>query len=178
MKKILRDGVVPSSLILFNEIKDISEAITVRGAELGWAITNNLKIVENRSQSLGLEIDKCYALHVGKGDIIEGNMRKLLEDIKGLETLSDLERGVIVGVFRVCDRRENDNCGTSVWVDQKVCYVLDATIEIFEPIKCIGHLGKWKLDRVDPMIRPKLIKRLFTSSTGMRFNDLNKKNLI
>ena len=84
----------------------------------------------------------------------------------------------MIGAFRVFDKRENHDCGTSRWVKDKVCYIMDAYIKIFQPIPCSGRLGKWSLDRVDPNIRPTLIKRLYSSSTGIQWNNLNNKKLI
>ena len=171
----LLEVTVHTKSALMCKISCICDAITLRGSELAWAILKGFKLIENRSRSLGLQPGRWYALHVGLSDILEGNMTKLSEDVKGSETLCDLKRGCIVGAFHVCGRRENDSCGRSVWVEQKVCYVINATIEIFEPIKCRGKLGKWSLDQAT---RSNLVKKLYNASTNIRLNDLNKKNLM
>lgn len=143
--------------------------MTLKGPQLSWSILNGFKLIENRSRSLGLK-EGWYGLHTGKGSIEQGNRQKLISEITSLPDVeSGLVFGSLVGAFHVLEQRVNTQCGSSIWVDGPVCYVIDATIAIDEPIACPGRLGAWKLD---PSIRRKLVSQL--SKAKLRWNDMSK----
>ena len=43
------------------------------------------------------------------------------------------------------EKRDNKSCGDSVWVKEPVCYIIDCTMKIYEPIPCRGYLGCWRV---------------------------------
>ncbi|KAH8054878.1 hypothetical protein JL720_14401 [Aureococcus anophagefferens] len=125
---------------------EIERALTFKGATIAWAILKRKKVLENRPYRL--PCGGWIAIHVGKG-AFEGDYRGLVTDCR-LPTEEELMRSwqaTIVGAFRVKECRRPQNCGGSFWAQGPVCNVVDAVIELKEPVSAPkGKLSLWLMD--------------------------------
>ncbi|KAK7241993.1 hypothetical protein SO694_00018256 [Aureococcus anophagefferens] len=140
---------------------EIERALTFKGATIAWAILKRKKVLENRPYRL--PCGGWIAIHVGKG-AFEGDYRGLVTDCR-LPTEEELMRSwraarkqgatflfrswqaTIVGAFSVKECRRPQNCGGSFWAQGPVCNVVDAVIELKEPVSAPkGKLSLWLMD--------------------------------
>ncbi|KAH8047906.1 hypothetical protein JL721_12065 [Aureococcus anophagefferens] len=125
---------------------EVDRAVTFKGATIAWAILKRKKVIENRPYRL--PCGGWIAIHVGKG-AFEGDYRGLVTDCR-LPTEVELMRSwqaTIVGAFRVRECRRPQNCGGSFWAQGPVCNVVDAVIELKEPVSAPkGKLSLWLMD--------------------------------
>ena len=92
----------------------------------------------------------------------------ILGEIDSGEYLPVGKTGSLVGAFHVKEKRDNKSCGDSVWVKEPVCYIIDCTMKIDDPIQCRGRLGCWKIPDED---RRNLITQL--NKQEIRWNKMS-----
>ncbi|KAH8048492.1 hypothetical protein JL720_15864 [Aureococcus anophagefferens] len=154
---------------------EIERALTFKGATIAWAILKRKKVLENRPYRL--PCGGWIAIHVGKGAFEgdyrglvtdcrlpteEELMRAVAggaetgrgvpfplvsADFRTSDRPSERWQATIVGAFRVKECRRPQNCGGSFWAQGPVCNVVDAVIELKEPVSAPkGKLSLWLMD--------------------------------
>ena len=123
---------------------DVKKALTFKGATVAWAILKRHKIIESRP--VRLPTGGWIAAHVGKG-AFKGDYSARIPNCPSEESLLQRYMGCIVGLFKIKDCRRPNNCGGSVWAEGPVCNVVEAVIELPEPVPVTkGKLHVWAMD--------------------------------
>ena len=123
---------------------DVKKALTFKGATVAWAILKRHKIIESRP--VRLPTGGWIAAHVGKG-AFKGDYSARIPNCPSEESLLQRYMGCIVGLFKIKDCRRPNNCGGSVWAEGPVCNVVEAVIELPEPVPVTkGKLHVWVMD--------------------------------
>jgi len=123
---------------------DVKKALTFKGATVAWAILKRHKIIESRP--VRLPTGGWIAAHVGKG-AFKGDYSARIPNCPSEESLLQRYMGCIVGLFKIKDCRRPNNCGGSVWAEGPVCNVVEAVIELPEPVPVTkGKLHVWLMD--------------------------------
>ena len=144
----------------------VSHGLTLKGAQLSWAILENIKLIENRSVQLPVG---WIALHTGIGKLPKERAMEL-EQCPGIPPEASLPHGAIVGALRVdraCTVADCAGTPAAPWALGPVCNVIGAVCQLAEPIQhkgaaracsnaiahetsgrpvCAGSLGTWPID--------------------------------
>jgi len=155
-------------------------ALTLRGAQLCWAILHRKKTVENRSWKLR---PGWYALHCSKKCVPRRRYRKINRKItlniltpqqkascgKALPAEDALQHfyGQLLGVFRIGERWAYEQCTQDCWaVQQKSklgtswCYEIAEVLDLSAtPVQAEGTQLSWKLSRSLRLKLAKLMRR-------------------
>lgn len=123
----------------------VSHGLTLKGAQLSWAILENIKLIENRSVQLPVG---WIALHTGIGKLPKERAMEL-EQCPGIPPEASLPHGAIVGALRVdraCTVADCAGTPAAPWALGPVCNVIGAVCQLAEPIQHKGSLGTWPID--------------------------------
>ena len=132
----------------------ITHGLTLKGAQLNWAILNSYKTVENRSIRLP---PGWLALHTGMGKLPAARAAEIKALCPDVPQEDSLPHGFIVGAARIDRTCEVADCaGTSAapWAHGPICNVVGAVVALAEPIPHKGMLGMWPIsDEVLQQVR-------------------------
>ena len=121
----------------------ITHGITLRGAQLSWAILHQRKTIENRSVRLS---PGWFALHTGVGTIAAARAAEIAAQCPDVPTEASLPHGAIVGAFRIdgaCKVADCVGAPSEPWALGPVCNVIGAVCLLPTPIPHRGSLGCW-----------------------------------
>lgn len=124
----------------------VTHALTLKGAQLTWAILERLKTIENRSVRLP---PGWVALHTGMGKLAPARAAELAIQCPGIPSEASLPHGFIVGAIRVdrcCDIGDCAGTASEPWALGPVCNVIGAVVLLPAPIAHKGSLGLWPID--------------------------------
>ena len=94
----------------------VTSAITLRGAQLAYAVLHGAKRVENRHFSMR---PGWYALHVGAKTGCHSSQEPLLQAVAAMPPEAALSRGAVVGAVRVSHSLPLEDC-SGVLFDRRV----------------------------------------------------------
>ena len=119
-----------------------THALTMKGAQISWAILAGHKLIENRHMRMR---PGWYLLHTGKGTQDAAHQQKM-RGLCGaaLPAEADLPHGVVVGALHVVRSLRPDECQGSVWASGPFCNVVGASCTLATPVAAQGSLGLWK----------------------------------
>ncbi len=122
--------------------QNCTHAITMKGAQISWAILHGHKTIENRSMRIK---PGWYLLHTGKGSQ-SAEHQQWMRSVVGSELPAEaaLPHGVIVGALLIVRSLLPPECGGSVWASGPICNVVGATCTLPTPMAASGMLGLWK----------------------------------
>ena len=119
-----------------------THALTMKGAQISWAILAGHKIIENRHMRMR---PGWYLLHTGKGSQDSAHQEKMRGIVgAALPAEADLPHGVVVGALHVVRSLRPDECQGSVWASGPFCNVVGASCTLATPVAAQGSLGLWK----------------------------------
>ena len=122
----------------------VTHGLTLRGAQLSWAILNGDKRVENRHFRMQ---PGWYALHTGaKRDSHESQL-PLLAGVGGVPAEEDLPHSAIVGAFKVSHALTEQSKPTEPWAFGPVVNVLSAVCRLERPVPHRGALSVWCIEQ-------------------------------
>jgi len=127
-------------------IGEITHGLTLRGAQLSWAILEGEKVIENRTVSLPAG---WIAIHTGVGKLDPEHERKVRSLLPNVPPEALLPHGCIVGACRIDRATSVQACmGTDaqVWATGPVCNVVGAVCKLSRPVPHKGALGLWPID--------------------------------
>ena len=125
---------------------EITHGLTLRGAQLSWAILEGEKVIENRTVSLPAG---WIAIHTGVGKLDPEHERKVRSLLPNVPPEALLPHGCIVGACRIDRATSVQACmGTDaqVWATGPVCNVVGAVCKLSRPVPHKGALGLWPID--------------------------------
>ena len=119
-----------------------THALTMKGAQISWAILAGHKIIENRHMRMR---PGWYLLHTGKGSQDAAHQEKMRGIVgAALPAEADLPHGVVVGALHVVRSLRPEECQGSVWASGPFCNVVGASCTLATPVAAQGSLGLWK----------------------------------
>ena len=122
----------------------VTSVITLRGAQLAYAVLRGEKRVENRHFSMR---PGWYALHVGAKTGCHSSQEPLLQAVTALPPEAALPHGVVVGAVRVSHSLPLEDCSdVEPWAFGPVVNVIDACCRLETPVDAKGALSIWRLD--------------------------------
>ena len=123
----------------------VTHGLTLRGAQLSWAILNGDKRVENRHFRMQ---PGWYALHTGaKRDSHESQL-PLLAGVEGMPAEEDLPHSAIVGALKVSHALTLEQSkSTEPWAFGPVVNVLSAVCRLERPVPHRGALSVWRIEQ-------------------------------
>ena len=143
---------------------EITHAITLRGAQLTWAVLHGAKRIENRHFRIA---PGWYALHTGaKMDSVD-SQRPLLRKLTGVPGEAKLPHLAIVGAVRISHDLAFEECQHDEWAFGPICNVISEVMELSQPVPHRGALSVWEV-RPDALER---IRQQLHAITGCRIND-------
>ena len=125
---------------------EITHGLTLRGAQLSWAILEGEKVIENRTVSLPAG---WIAIHTGVGKLDPEHERKVRSLLPNVPPEALLPHGCIVGACRIDRATSVQACmGTDaqVWATGPVCNIVGAVCKLSRPVPHKGALGLWPID--------------------------------
>ena len=125
---------------------EVSHAITLKGAQLTFAILHQHKTIENRHIRMR---PGWYAVHTGMGKLSKDRGAELAALIPGLPQEKTLPHGFITGAMRIDRHVEVADCAdtpSASWALGPVCNVVGAVALLPEPLPHKGALGVWPMD--------------------------------
>ena len=156
-------------------VESVRQALTLRGAQLCWAILNGHKRIENRS----FPLRGWYLLHCGKG-APQFQLEECAAAGAPQEAALDY-KGKIVGAFHVCCTLPYDRCRHDKWAIESfgACNVIDAVVTLPRPVACSGQMKAWEvpadaLRQIRDQLRGAAVRRVDVSDlvTQMLLNQL------
>lgn len=122
----------------------VTHAITLKGPQLGWAIMNSFKQVENRKFKMK---QGWYVLHVGAGT--RKNDAQFQSHIKSIcPSIPDeslLPKKCCIGLIHISSNVTYTPENNDPWASGPVCNIIDKILQFKTPIDCKGKLSIWKL---------------------------------
>jgi hypothetical protein len=120
----------------------VTHGLTLRGAQLTYALLCGAKRVENRHFRMQ---PGWYALHTGNKTSAHESQHALIAAVPGMPTEADLPHGAIVGAIRVSHALALEQCAGDPWAFGPVCNVVDAVARLERPVSHKGALSVWRL---------------------------------
>ena len=117
---------------------EITHALTLRSAQLTYALLRGPKCIENRDFRMQ---PGWYALHTGEQTEPLASQRPLLAKMQSLPLEADLPHSAIVGAIRVSHTLTLGQCTADAWAFGPMCNVVDASISLDTPIQHTGALS-------------------------------------
>ena len=121
---------------------EITHALTLRSAQLTYALLRGPKCIENRDFRMQ---PGWYALHTGEQTEPLASQRPLLAKMQSLPLEADLPHSAIVGAIRVSHTLTLGQCTADAWAFGPMCNVVDASISLDTPIQHTGALSVWRV---------------------------------
>lgn len=134
-------------------------AISLKGAQLAWALAHGLKPIENRHVRLPLG---WIGLHVSANTI--DPEQSALCSRAGAPAESSLRKSVLVGAIRVDGACYVEDCSGTAgaeWAHGPICNIVGACCMLSDPVPHAGALGAW---RISPDALALMRTRLATAS--------------
>jgi hypothetical protein len=135
----------------------VTHGLTLKGAQLNWAILQRRKTVENRSIRLP---PGWIVLHTGVGKLDPVRSAEIAVQCPDIPPEATLPHGVIVGAMRVdraCTVADCAATPAAPWAHGPICNVIGAVVRLTEPVPHKGSLGLWPLSAdVLPHVRSAL----------------------
>lgn len=123
----------------------ITHGITLRGAQLSWAIVNGKKRVENRHFRIQ---PGWYAVHTGAKTSCHHSQIPLIESVEGMPSEADLPHMAIVGAVKVTHNLTlSQSKPTEPWAFGPVVNVLGAVCRLERPVPHRGALSVWRIEQ-------------------------------
>jgi hypothetical protein len=122
---------------------NITHAITLKGAQLGWCIMKRYKDIENRNFRMK---PGWYALHIGKGKTTKHFQNELKILCPEVPDENSLEKGCFIGAIHIKQSFDYEYCKNSKWAIGPICNIIDDVIDIDKCIHYNGRLSIWKID--------------------------------
>lgn len=125
----------------------ITHGLTLKGAQLTWAILHRHKTIENRH----IRIPPGWvALHTGMGKLDQQRSAEIKARCgDALPEEHVLPHGFIVGAMRVdraCVPADCMGTPSEPWASGPICNVIGAVLTLDEPVPHKGALGLWRID--------------------------------
>ena len=121
----------------------VTHGLTLRGAQLSWAILNGNKRVENRHFRMQ---PGWYALHTGAKTSSHESQLPLLAAVDGMPSEASLPHSAIIGALKVTHALTLDQCKpTEPWAFGPVVNVISAVCKLSRPVPARGALSVWRL---------------------------------
>lgn len=124
----------------------VTHGLTLKGAQLTWAILEGEKTIENRSVKLPVG---WVALHTGSGKLAPEHEARLRAKLPHIPAEARLPHGVIMGAARIDRATTIEGCaGTDShgWASGPVCNVVGAVAKLARPVAHKGALGLWSIE--------------------------------
>ena len=121
----------------------VTHGITLRGAQLTWAILNGHKRVENRHFRMS---PGWYALHTGAKTSAHESQHALLAALDAMPSEASLPHCAIVGIIHISHALSLEQCApTEPWAFGPVVNVIEEVIALPTPVPHRGALSVWRL---------------------------------
>ena len=115
----------------------VTHGLTLRGAQLSWAILNGNKRVENRHFRMQ---PGWYALHTGAKTSSHESQLPLLAAVDGMPSEASLPHSAIIGALKVTHALTLDQCKpTEPWAFGPVVNVISAVCKLSQPVPARGR---------------------------------------
>ena len=131
------EGIKPGPAVRPSEV---TTAITIKGAQLAWAILRGFKRVENRAFTMRAG---WYAVHTGKAESVIESQRSLLEGVASLPSEETLPHSVIVGAIEISHALRMPQCQHEPWASGEIVNVIVRYCNMSTPVAHSGALSTW-----------------------------------
>ena len=121
---------------------EVTHALTLRGGQLTWAITQGIKVIENRTFAIK---PGWIALHTGEKHESVESQRMLLAGLLDVPPEAELPHSAIVGAIHISHHLTLEQSRSDPWAFGKVCNVIDARVCIDHPVPHKGSLDLWPI---------------------------------
>ena len=132
--------------------EEVTHAITLRGAQLTWAVLHGQKTIENRHFRMA---PGWYALQTGAHMGSVASQQPLLDRLARVPAEAELPHLAIVGAIRISHDLAFEECQANQWAFGPICNVISEVIELPRPVMHRGALSVWS-------IRPDALKEVRT----------------
>ncbi|KAL1522417.1 hypothetical protein AB1Y20_017407 [Prymnesium parvum] len=119
---------------------ELTHALTLRGAQLSWAVLHGFKTIENRHFRIA---PGWYALHTGARRGCVASQQPLLDSLSGIPPEVELPHLALVGAIKVSHALGFDECAFNQWAFGPVCNVISEVAILPEPVPHRGALSIW-----------------------------------
>ena len=124
----------------------VTHGLTLKGAQLSWAILERRKPIENRHIKLP---PGWIALHTGQGKLPAARSAELKEQCgSALPDEQSLPHGFIIGAIRIdraCMPADCSGTLSAPWATGPICNVIGAVVTLHTPVEHKGALGLWPI---------------------------------
>lgn len=124
----------------------VTHGLTMKGAQLTWALLEGIKPVENRHMRLR---SGWLVLHTGTGKLREERQRELAVLCPGIPAERELPHGFIMGAVKIERHATVADCAgtpSEKWASGPVVNVVSAFCRLADPVPHKGALGLWAID--------------------------------
>jgi hypothetical protein len=119
---------------------EVHHGVTLRGAQLTFAVLAGAKRVENRHFRMQ---PGWYALHTGASTSAHESQHALIAAVPGMPSEASLPHSCIVGVIEITHSLDISQCANEPWAFGPVVDVIGSVIRLERPVPHRGALSLW-----------------------------------